>query len=279
MKKHYFFSTMLALTFLLFLSLLPSRTAQAANPPEVYLTGDYYTNYDITGDGISDTIQIKRERESSYIYNGFSIKANGKEIFHLKNKTSYYFSSTVRLYTLKNNKVLVYIYLSENNLDGPTCGLYMYKKGKLKKILDFQTFFKDGRHNNGKVLEVSGNQLKVNYFSMSYAFAGIDMEYTYKYKKGKLVPVSKYGTVKLYNTRQENSVTARKSFWLYKNATSSKKKIKVKKGQTFRVSRSYVKGSKIRFKVELMNGKSGWVISPKDFLKKGSLAKECMYAG
>lgn len=165
--------------------------------------------------------------------------------------------------------------------DGP-CALYVYGDGKLNRLLDFQTFFRYGSHNTGEVLKVSGNRLKVKLFSMSQAFAGIDLKYTYQYKNGRLAPVTKYGKVKVYKNYKYGrgkKVTARKSFWLHKSATSSKKKIRVNKGQKFRVEKCYVNGSRVRFKVKLTNGRTGWVKSPKRFLTKGPLIKESMYAG
>ena len=278
MKKSWIFSSMLALAFLF--CLLPARNAQAANPQEVDLTGSYYTSYDITGDGVNDTIQIRKRQTTSIGYDNFSIMINGQEAIYLTHDY-YFYEDYVKLYTLQDGTVIVYVYLQGDNGDGP-CALYVYGDGKLNRLLDFQTFFRYGSHNTGEVLKVSGNRLKVKLFSMSQAFAGIDLKYTYQYKNGRLIPVTKYGKVKVYKNYKYGrgkKVTARKSFWLYKSATSSKKKIRVNKGQKFRVEKCYVNGSRVRFKVKLTNGRTGWVKSPKRFLTKGPLIKESMYAG
>lgn len=277
MKKSWIFSSMLALVFLF--CLLPARNAQAANPQQVDLTGgSYYTNYDITGDGVNDTIQIRKDRDR-YGYHTCRIIINGREAIRLTHEYSFY-DAHVKLYTLQDGTVLVYVYLQGDNGDGPS-GLYVYDNGRLRELLNYQTFFKYGMHNTGKVLKVSGNRLKVNYSSMSQAFALIDMKYTYEYRNGTLHPTSKYGKIKIYKNYKYSrgqKVTARKSFWLYKNAVSSRKKIKVKKGQTFKVMKCYVNGSKVRFQIKLTNGKKGWLKSPKKFLKR-PLIKETMYAG
>lgn len=278
MKKSWIFSSMLALAFLF--CLLPARNAQAANPQEVNLTGSYYTSYDITGDGVNDTIQIRKRQTTSIGYDNFSIMINGQEAIYLTHDY-YFYEDYVKLYTLQDGTVIVYVYLQGDNGDGP-CALYVYGDGTLNRLLDFQTFFKYGSHNTGEVLKVSGNRLKVKLFSMSQAFAGIDLKYTYQYKNGRLIPVTKYGKVKVYKNYKygrRKKVTARKSFWLYKSATSSKKKIRVNKGQKFRVEKCYVNGSRVRFKVKLTNGRTGWVKSPKRSLKNGPLIKESMYAG
>lgn len=276
MKKSWIFSSMLALA--LFICLLPFQATQAANPQGVELTGSYYTGYDITGDGVNDTIQIRKDRDR-YGYHTCRIIINGQEAIRLTHEYSFY-DAQVKLYTLQDGTVLVYVYLQGDNGDGPS-GLYVYDNGRLRELLNFQTFFKYGIHNTGKVLKVSGNRLKVNYSSMSQAFALIDMKYTYEYRNGALHPTSKYGKIKNYKNYKYSrgqKVTARKSFWLYKNAVSSRKKIKVKKGQTFKVMKCYVNGSKVRFQIKLTNGKKGWLKSPKKFLKR-PLIKETMYAG
>ena len=276
MKKSWIFSSMLALA--LFICLLPFQATQAANPQGVELTGSYYTGYDITGDGVNDTIQIRKDRDR-YGYHTCRIIINGQEAIRLTHEYSFY-DAQVKLYTLQDGTVLVYVYLQGDNGDGPS-GLYVYDNGCLRELLNFQTFFKYGIHNTGKVLKVSGNRLKVNYSSMSQAFALIDMKYTYEYRNGALHPTSKYGKIKIYKNYKYSrgqKVTARKSFWLYKNAVSSRKKIKVKKGQTFKVMKCYVNGSKVRFQIKLTNGKKGWMKSPKKFLRR-PLIKETMYAG
>lgn len=277
MKKSWIFSSMLALAFLF--CLLPARNAQAANPQEVDLTGSYYTSYDITGDGVNDTIQIRKRQTTSIGYDNFSIMINGQEAIYLTHDY-YFYEDYVKLYTLQDGTVIVYVYLQGDNGDGP-CGLYVYDNGRLREILNFQTFFKYGMHNTGEVLKVSANRLKVNYSSMSWAFAPIDMKYTYEYKNGVLHSISKYGKVKItknWKHTQGKKVTTRKSFWLYKNALSSKKKIKVNKGQTFKVEKCYVNGKRVRFQIRLSNGKKGWVNSPKRAFRK-PLIKESMYAG
>lgn len=276
MKKSWIFSSMLALA--LFICLLPFQATQAANPQGVELTGSYYTGYDITGDGVNDTIQIRKDRDR-YGYHTCRIIINGQEAIRLTHEYSFY-DAQVKLYTLQDGTVLVYVYLQGDNGDGPS-GLYVYDNGCLRELLNFQTFFKYGIHNTGKVLKVSGNRLKVNYSSMSQAFALIDMKYTYEYRNGALHPTSKYGKIKIYKNYKYSrgqKVTARKSFWMYKNAVSSRKKIKVKKGQTFKVMKCYVNGSKVRFQIKLTNGKKGWLKSPKKFLRR-PLIKETMYAG
>lgn len=177
MKKSWIFSSMLALA--LFICLLPFQATQAANPQGVELTGSYYTGYDITGDGVNDTIQIRKDRDR-YGYHTCRIIINGQEAIRLTHEYSFY-DAQVKLYTLQDGTVLVYVYLQGDNGDGPS-GLYVYDNGRLRELLNFQTFFKYGIHNTGKVLKVSGNRLKVNYSSMSQAFALIDMKYTYEYR-------------------------------------------------------------------------------------------------
>ena len=112
MKKSWIFSSMLALAFLF--CLLPARNAQAANPQEVDLTGSYYTSYDITGDGVNDTIQIRKRQTTSIGYDNFSIMINGQEAIYLTHDY-YFYEDYVKLYTLQDGTVIVYVYLQGDN--------------------------------------------------------------------------------------------------------------------------------------------------------------------
>ena len=139
MKKSWIFSSMLALAFLF--CLLPARNAQAANPQEVDLTGSYYTSYDITGDGVNDIIQIRKRQTTSIGYDNFSIMINGQEAIYLTHDY-YFYEDYVKLYTLQDGTVIVYVYLQGDNGDGP-CALYVYGDGTLNRLLDCLLYTSD----------------------------------------------------------------------------------------------------------------------------------------
>lgn len=264
--------------------LLPVR-AEAANPGKVALqAGTTYTSYDITGDQKADTIQIKQTGIKYYrgkmdYATGLTVTVNGVNVYSFSN--DYYYDVEATLYTLKNNKPFLYLYAQEANGDGPVCGVFQYKNGVLKQVINFQTFYKYGSHRSGRVKSISGNKMTVTFFAMSYAMASVDVNLQYKYKSGTLKLVSRTGTATSYAMQQTGSLTARKKIVAYKGATSSKKSFTIQKGVKVKVSHCYIKGNNIRFKVKcLSNGKTGWIKSPKKFLSGGKgLFEEAWYAG
>lgn len=271
------------LMFLLCMA-VPVRAA-AANPREVKLrAGKTYSSYDITGDKKADTIQINRtgiqyyKGRVSYI-KGLTVSVNGKTVYSFDNQ--FYYDVTAKLYTLKNKKPFLYLYAQSDNGDGPVCGVFQYKNGTLKQVINFQTFYKYGMHRSGKVKSVSGNKMKVTFSVMSSALSSVDIEMEYKYKGGTLKLVSRTGKATCYAMQRSGYLTARKKITAYKSATSAKKAFTIAKGTRVRVTNCYIKGSNIRYKVKsLSNGKTGWIKSPKTFLTGGKgLFEECYYAG
>lgn len=259
--------------------------AAAANPQKVSLrAGTSYTSYDITGDKKADTIQITQTGVAYYkgkpsYAKGLTVTVNGQNVYSFSN--DYYYNVNATLYTLKNNKPFLYLYAQADNGDGPVCGLFQYKNGTLKQVINFQTFYKYGSHRFGEVKSISGNKMTVKFFAMSYAMSSVDVELQYKYKGGTLKLVSRTGKATSYAQKLNGSVTARKKIAAYKSATSSKKAFTISKGAKVKVTNCYIKGTNIRFKVKrLSDGKAGWIKSPKKFLAGGKgLFEEAWYAG
>ena len=171
--------------FLLLFFGLMSENALADNPKTASLkSGKTYTKYDITGDRKADTIRVVKEKGEYDYYDGFRVLINGKQAFAVED--CFYYDASIKLYTLQNKKVFVYIYLESDNNDGPVCGLFKYSNGKLKKVIDFQTFYKYGSHEYGKIVKVSGNTLQVKLYIMSCAVGPLDLKFTFKYKNGNI---------------------------------------------------------------------------------------------
>lgn len=278
MKKHISlrqnvkFAVLALLCMTLMLGL--SVQAKAANPKSVSLkTGTVYTKYDITGDGKADKIRIVKSSDNRSLY----IYINDKVAYSFVNQNCNG-SVFVKLYTLKNRKVIVYVAAYQDGGGGPVCALFRYKSGKLKKLTDFQSFFPYGNEASGQVTKVSGNTLRITVTSMSWALGSVDMQYTLKYKNGTLVPTSRTGKVIGY--RSQSWLTAKKNIQLYTGAASSKKAFVLKKGTLAKVTNCYIKKTNVRFKIKLANGKTGWLKAPKKALSDGKgLFNECWYAG
>lgn len=279
MKKR---MTWLSIGFFVFALLgifsMPAKAAQSGQSVYTLKPGVTYKNYDVTGDKKADKIVIKRTK-GSYSYTGLKILINGKTAYSFSNKDYYEFS--VKLYTLKNKKPFLYIYASENDYDGPVCGLFRYSGGKLKQAVNFQTLYKDGCHQYGEVTKVSENTLTIKGFAMSWALGPMTYTYQYKYGNGTLQRTSKTGKITSITTTTGSSwLTARKSINFYKSATATSKSSTIKAGTKVKVTHCYTNGSNIRLKVKTKSGKVGWIKSPKKAPSNGRpYFKECFYAG
>lgn len=254
--------------------------AQAGQSVYTLKPGTTYTKYDVTGDQKADKIVVKRSGYKDGAYSGLKIIINGKTAYSFSN--DYYFDTYVKLYTLKNKKPFLYVYASENNYDGPVCGVFKYSGGKLKTIINFQTLYKDGCHQYGSVVKVSGNNLIVRGFVMSWAIASMEYQYTYQYKNGTLQRTMKTG--KIVNSAMTwnklSWLTANRNIDFYKNATSTKKAATLKKGSKLKVTYCYINGSNIMIKVKTKAGTIGWIKSPKKAFSNGRpYFTECYYAG
>lgn len=251
--------------------------AEAANPKKASLkSGKTYTKYDITGDGKADSIRIVKSGGDQYYKSNLSIYVNNAVAYSFTDE--FYYDVDVKLYTLKNKKVIVYVYAESDNYDGPVCGLFRYKNGQLNKLVDLQSFYPYGMHSFGEVTKVSGNTLQIKVFSMSWALGTVEMQYTLKYRNGTMVPSSKTGKVIGY--KSESWLTAKKNIQLYTGAASSKKAFVLKKGVSAKVTSCYINKTNVRFKVRLSNGKTGWFKASKKPLSDGrGLFNECWYAG
>lgn len=242
--------------------------------------GVTYTKYDITGDKKADKILIKRTGCDGYTCSGLKILINGKTAYSFSD--DYYFDLNVKLYTLKNKKPFLYVYASADNYDGPVCKVFKYSDKKLKSIINFQTLYKDGCHQYGKVVKVSGNNLIVRGFSMSWAIGSMEYQYTYQYKNGTLQRTAK--TAKITSSAQTvqhlSWLTTRIPIDFYTNATSTKKSMTFKKGTKLKVTHCYISGNKTMIKVRTKTNKIGWIKSPKKSLSGGkAYFNECFYAG
>ncbi|MCD7735843.1 MAG: hypothetical protein LUI07_02580, partial [Lachnospiraceae bacterium] len=183
--------------FLLFAAVLlcslfsPGADAKAASN-RTLSTGRTYTAYDVTGDGKADTIRLTKGGYTSYdMYTSLTVTVNGSTAYTYKD--AYYYGFSVKLLTLNNGKVFLFITGWGDNDDG-SAHLLQYKNStkKFKKIADFGTmFYKYGFHVNSNVQSVSGNKIVIRTNLMSYSLAGVSFDMTFSYKSGSLTPASK----------------------------------------------------------------------------------------
>ena len=72
----------------------------------------------------------------------------------------------------------MYLYNPGDDGDAYYCGLYQYKNGKLKCVLNMNKFYGSGKlgyHTNGEVKAVSGNKITVGIYQQNYELGGISV--------------------------------------------------------------------------------------------------------
>lgn len=141
-------------------------------------------------------------------------------------------AADAKLISLKNGKKFLYLYAGAEDGDGYVCGIYRYVSGKWKEVVDIASVFKNyGMHLNGNIASVSGNNIKVRFYVMSWSTGPSTIDYTYTYKNGTLKRTGSYGTYKAIYVKGKNTRTfyAAKSLPVYQKANGAKKIFTVKK--------------------------------------------------
>lgn len=265
---------------------LPVKSVQAANPTKVTLKENkLYQSYDITGDKKADKIEIKVSRDAYQWVNKVSVWVNEENCFSIDD-FQYYGDVDViaQIYTLKNGKPFLYFYTSGDDGDGPVCGVFQYKSGKLKQIINCNSFLgkKYGMHYNGSVQNVKGNTITVRFHIMSWTTGVSTFQYDFSYKNGTLKRTSaKTSVIEIATHPKVSSLTVRKSMKVYSKTDGKKVLFHLKSGQKVKVTYAYVKSDKFYLKVKnVTTGKSGWIKCYKDSSKlKAPVFKEAFYAG
>lgn len=245
------------------------ENVKAANAARVKLkTGKTYTSYDVTGDKKKDKILLKVTKDSRYNYvNGLTVYINGKNAYKFTNNYYYPESSDFQIITLKNGKVYLYLYAIADNYDGPVCGLFQYKSGKLKQVVDFQTLFKGyGSHAYGKVLKVSGNTIYTEAYLMSWSIGPCYVRYNYTCKSGTLKRTS--NTTNFYkvysNGKNTRTFYANRNLTVYTSTAGTKKAYTIPKKAKITIDKCYTNGKTMMIRVKY-KGKYGWLKPTKSY--------------
>lgn len=239
------------------------------------------SKYDVTGDGKADKLVIKCNKFAYDMGEGIKVIVNGKTLYSDKN--DYFYNIYAKICTLSSGKVLVYIYNPADNGDSYLCGLYDLSGKKMKCVLDMNRMFsKNGYHVNGDVSAVSGNKITVHHSQQNYCVAGMAVNFTYKYSKGKLVLDKKESTnYQIWAGRGAGNkeLTAAKTITVYKKATSSAKAFTLKRGNKVKVVAVCSYKGNLYFKVKKGN-KTGYIKCITGYPKDGNpLFKNAEFAG
>lgn len=263
-----------------------AKNANVKNPAKAKLSlNTTYNGYDVTGDGKVDTIRISSVSLEADEWNvGLKVEINGKKVLYKKD--CYYYGIEASLCTLKNGKVYLYLYNPGDDGDAYYCGLYQYKNGKLKCVLNMNKFYGSGKlgyHTNGEVKAVSGNKITVGIYQQNYELGGISVYFDYIYSKGKLVQSSNV-TKDFECWALENNggkLTANYHITVYTKKNCKGKAFILSEGDQIKIKNIYCKSGKMLLRVQKISDKQiGYIKCIKYFpLKKGAPFKEVVYAG
>ena len=229
-------------------------TVKKRNPKKVVLKlGKAYRDYDVTGDQKKDSILItKSGRYTLYLY------VNSRRQL-LTTDFSEYCGVDLELHTLENGKPFLYINSKcmEMGNDG-VCGVYQYQSGRMKQIIDMGHFFGEyGTLQQGKVLDVHKNSMKIRLHIMSFSTASSWIDFEYTYRDGTLKRKSDIGSYHSMGIPNRKGIVS-KTIPVYKDAGSNTRVCTLKKGNGVAILRCKCIGNKMYIEVSY-NGKKGWI--------------------
>lgn len=232
--------------------------ARAGNGAKAYSLdfNKLYTKYDITGDKKADRIIIstnkKRENQK---FTTLTVKVNGKTVYKKTGLRSYISFDYAQILRLKNKAPYLYLqcYDAYGNNKKAVCVLLKYKSGKMTDMLSSKKllggkFFK--KCDLPVVDSVRGNTMHVQWGGQSYALGYVYTDFTYTYKKGKMVAPT---TASL-----ETVGSFKHAVVVYKDQTCKTESFVVEPGHNVTISKLFSKGALCAAKIKC-EGKTGWV--------------------
>ena len=246
------------------------------------------SNYDLDGDGVKDTISIvPKDGDSKYGYQHISILVNGIEGLSITTSDSEgIWQVIINICNFADGSKYIHINDETFNSFSNVNAIYRFSNNHLYKAFDLKHMLKPKKvkvYRSGRLEKtdtniglsvgvpeaINGNTLKINgnLFFPATMYTAIEFTLAKKadgslYRPSKLCTMTN-GRPGYYYTSQFISVKgkykAMKTVKVYKNATSSKVKFKMKKGTRLRVSKIYLANGKARILIKTSSGKTGWV--------------------
>lgn len=239
------------------------------------------SNYDVTGDGIPDTVNFEKldRLDGDDSYQAFKVIINGNPVLYVYNQRFY---SLIPVFIQTEGHQYFYISLTGDNDDG-TKTLYEYVDGQLKERADLDKYVgKLFYHSSATVSSVKGNSITLKVVGQSNMLSNTKMSFTYKVGPTGTLSLAKK-VIKVSYTKlrlngrgksyRSNYLVAKKKIQAYRSATGTKKAFRIKKGTKLKITKVSVQGKTPRYYCITKSGKKGWVKSKLD------LFKDLPYAG
>lgn len=238
-----------------------------------------YSNYDVTGDGVPDTVNFEKlDHVGNGLYQAFKVVINGKTALYGYNE---YFYTLKPVFVQTEGHQYFFISLVGDNDDG-TKKIYEYVDGQLKECADLDEYVsKLYYHSSATVSSVKADSITFKVTGQSNMLARTNMSFIYKVgATGELFLADEVLKVSYTKSRcsakrayRSNYLVAAKKIQAYSSATGSKKAFRMKKGTKLKITKVSIQGKTPRYYCVTKSGKKGWVNS------KMGLFKDMPYAG
>ena len=261
---------------------VPAQNVKASTEVGNYELSDTDDNgrYDVTGDGVADTITFEKLNEDvNGVFNGFKVIINDSTVLNEENVD--YWDLRSEIIQTKNH---VYLFISTyHSNDYLTLSkIYEYVDGKLEQRLDLDSVAgKIFYQYNPNVYDVKDNYIELRFEGQSDMLAKTSLRYGFQVgATGKLSVTNKITRVSYTNKRENTGkiytskyLITTKKLQAYRSSSGTKKAFTIKKGTKLKISHVTISGKKARFYCKTNSGKKGWLVS------KQNVFKDLMYAG
>lgn len=251
------------------------------NTPDVLSLrpGVEYTNFDVTGDGISDHLLVSYGEQEGFLMcerNHLQICING--ITALSMDDPYYRGDVtarydVKLCTISQGDVFFFIRTISKGEYCNFCRLYQYKNGKLELALDLKEVYKDACHYR-EYVDVAGTGKKEIFFqwySQLGAVGGLNWIVSYVYngngfrQSDRICPVAPEELAKFW--------TASREFAVYDTCSLKVEEFRVKEGERVKITDVYQQNGRFFLRIKTI-GREGWIPCPNE---QSSYFEEALY--
>ena len=239
------------------------------------------TDYDVTGDGVKDTVKLEKLNHNGSYYCAFDVIINGDVVLNVKS-VDYLRLEPVFIQTKNHKYILISTYHSNDYLTFSR--IYEYVDGKLKQRMNLDNVAgKIFYQYSPNVYAVKDSSIQIRFAGQSNMLAKTSTVFKYKVGSTGTLSLANTGSSVWYSDKRMNENTgksysskylvAAKKLQAYRSSTGTKKAFTIKEGTKLKITKVSISGKTPRYYCITSSGKKGWLIS------KQNVFKDLMYAG